>query len=167
MGSAINRRVRPAFIAATLTIGIAPIAALAQTTPPFTSIVFDSVGTTCPSGRTCLTKLPVSSCSGNKNACLRYNVNGTAAAVASFRNTGAVGFGSVGGTVKANANRAFNNNFGTQRPVCFYKGTFFLGSQLKVQFGAWDILPFTGVGSMEAHPRGANVPCGFYWANPG
>ena len=160
----IHRGVKLAFIMIALTIGVAPIAASAA--PGFFMISYDSVGTSCPSGRTCLTKKAVSSCSGSGNTCVRYNVNGSQADVASIRDTGNVGFGGVGGTVKSNANRAYNNNSTSQRPVCFYKNTFYSGSELKVAFGGWGILPFTGVGSMEAHPKGSNVYCGYYWANP-
>lgn len=111
-------------------------------------------GTTCAAGRVCLTKLAVSSCGGSGNICARYNANGTSSDGASRLDTGSDSFAPVSGTVKANANRAYNNNSGTLRTSCMFRYVNWGGSYQSVYYGGWAILPYTGVGSMATIPLG-------------
>ena len=114
-------------------------------------------GTTCSSGRTCYTKLAVSSCGGTGNRCARYNANGSASDIASILNTASDSFSPVSGTVKLNANRSFNNNSGSFRKVCAFNLINWGGSYQTVPYGGWAVLPYTGVASMAAIP--SNISC--------
>ena len=61
---------------------------------------------------------------------------------------------SLGNVGRITGQRIFNMNSGTVRLMCAYKLPG-LNDEAGVQyasFGGWAILPFTGVGSMEARP---------------
>lgn len=100
-----------------------------------------TTSTNCINGRICLNKKTVNSCGGSSNNCFHFNANG-----GSFDHA----WSNVG---RSNAERAYNRNTGSYRDVCAYKRTgldWNSGAARAYYGGGWTILPFTGVGSMEA-----------------
>jgi hypothetical protein len=111
-------------------------------------------GSVCSLGRTCLTRIAVSSCSGTGNLCIRYNAPGLYTDGASIMDTSGDSFGPFSGNARYDAERAYNNNSGTLRNVCAFHLTYNSGSYQTVYYGGWAILPFTGAGSLVTLPFG-------------
>jgi len=109
----------------------------------------------CPSGRTCYTPATQSSCAAN---CRHYNAGGTSISFAARNTTSSLDGFANGGTMSGNANRMYNNNSGSLRPVCAWKlygmGGSFSSNTLTIDYygSGWNIIPFTGVGTHAAIP---------------
>ena len=109
----------------------------------------------CPSGRTCYTKATQSNCTVS---CRVYNAGGSWYSFAARNTTGATDTFLTGGYMWQLANRMYNNNSGSLRPVCAWKlygmgGNFSNGTLHLDNYGSgWNILPFTGVGTHAAIP---------------
>lgn len=111
-------------------------------------VPFAYIGTStgaCSSGRTCVNVKTVNSCGGTGNYCAVWNATGDAYDAAFVSPT------STYSAIYTSGERIYNNNSGTQRAVCGFRYTDYVGTYGIAYYGAgWTPMPFTGVKSMLA-----------------